>query len=505
MKISGVSRRTPTLGTVAQISIRRGGGFLKPVISLAGAVTVLATAFAALPAAVAATTARVDVGPGGLPLMGYSSEPAVSADGRFVAFASTAPLVNEDANGGEDVYVRDRALGRTTLVTVLPSGGAGRCVFALNALGGLGCGDSPSISADGRFVAFRSLVPELVADDTNGVADVFVRDLVLRTTQRVSVDSSGLQGNNHSAGDGRDLAISADGRRVAFTSAASNLVAGDTNGAVDPYRGGDIFVHDTTTGVTERVNVNSRGGQANGPTEYGVTLSESGRFVLFVSSATNLGTRQTRTDGGLYLRDRAKGTTEPVVVGMHGRPPDGRAFPEVAVSHDGRYVAFASYATNLVPRDRNKSTDIFVLDRRRLTTRRVSVDSQGRAGRCPPAQDDEDLPTDYYCSQYPSISADGRIVAFGSRSDDLVPNDDNGGQDLFIHDRRAQRTRRVNVTRSGQQQYGAGDSTPSLSSDGRYVVFATSGDFLPGGWSYYPGIFIRGPLVATQRPRGSWH
>src|SRR5206468_8005529 len=135
----------------------------------------------------------------------------------------------------------------------------------------------PAPSADGRLVAFHSDATNLVAGDTNGATDVFVHDRQTGTTERVSVPSGGTEGNGFSAGP----ALSADGRFVAFHNTATNLVAGDTNGKTD------VFVHDRQTGTTERVSVASDGTQGNGPSS-GAALSADGGLVAFHGTATNL-------------------------------------------------------------------------------------------------------------------------------------------------------------------------------------------------------------------------
>ncbi|MBP2235274.1 hypothetical protein J2Z31_001766 [Sinorhizobium kostiense] len=188
------------------------------------------------------TTTRASVDSAGGQANNFSIMPAISADGRYVAFSSAGNLDPRDGNQALDIYMRDLQLGTTTLVSTDSSGNVGfnGSVF-------------PSISANGRYVAFES-GSNLVAGDTNGVSDVFVRDLQLGTTTRVSVDSAGSEANHRSSGS----SISADGRYVAFVSSADNLVASDTNGQ------DDVFVRDLQLGTTTRISVDSAGGEANG-------------------------------------------------------------------------------------------------------------------------------------------------------------------------------------------------------------------------------------------------
>jgi len=185
----------------------------------------------------AGITTRVSVDSSGIQGDIYSFVPSISADGRYVAFESFATnLVAGDNNGYLDIFVRDRQTGQTTRVSVDNSGNQGN-----------GHSSAPSISADGRNVAFQSDATNLVAGDTNGVYDIFVHDRQTGRTTRVSVNSSGIQGNAYSD----QPSISADGRHVAFESLATNLAAGETNGATD------VFVHDRQTGQTTRVSVGS--------------------------------------------------------------------------------------------------------------------------------------------------------------------------------------------------------------------------------------------------------
>src|SRR5438477_375290 len=219
----------------------------------------------------AQTTERVSVASGGTGANGASLSSALSADGRFVAFDSAATdLVAADTNGWTDVFVRDRQTGMTARVSVASDGTQANNVSSYCAL-----------SADGRFVAFQSDATNLVVDDTNGKTDVFVHDRQTGTTERVSVGSGGgTQGTGNSGGFFAFPALSADGRLVAFQSDATNLVAGDTNGATD------LFVHDRQTGTTERATVASGAPQGNGFSA-GPVLSAASRFAASASTATD--------------------------------------------------------------------------------------------------------------------------------------------------------------------------------------------------------------------------
>ena len=271
----------------------------------------------------------------------HSHAPRISADGRYVAFSSMASnLVTGDTNGDTDVFVHDRSTGDTTRVSVDSS-----------ATQGNDHSHEPSISADGRYVAFSSMASNLVTGDTNGATDIFVHDRTTGTTTRVSVDSSATQGNDHSY----EPSISADGRYVAFWSDASNLVTGDTNGLKD------VFVHDRSTGTTTRVSVDSGGNQGNNYS-CAPSISSDGRYVAFYSIASNLVTGDTNGDVDVFVHNRSTDTTTRVFLDSSGTQSNGHSYSP-SISADGRYVAFYSYATNLVSGDTNGVRDIFVTDK----------------------------------------------------------------------------------------------------------------------------------------------
>ncbi|MGP0593888.1 FG-GAP-like repeat-containing protein [Nitrospira sp. T9] len=346
-------------------------------------------------------TTRVSVATGGGQANGESLEPAISANGRYVAFRSDATnLVPGDTNGTTDVFVHDRQTGITSRVSVATGGGQSNN----NSF-------TPALSADGRFVAFHSFANNLVPGDTNGVLDVFVHDRQSGATTRVSVATGAIQGNNTS----RAGFLSASGGLVAFESDATNLVPGDTNGVRD------LFIHDRQTGVTTRVSVATGGGQVNGES-VDAELSADGRYVTFQSDATNLVAGDSNGVGDVFVHDRQTDTTTRVSVASGGLQGGGES-SEGTISGDGRFVAFLSFATNLVPGDTNGEGDVFVHDRQTNTTTRMSVTTGGVQGN------------DFSCN--PAISQDGRIVGFFSDSNNLVPGDTNGIRDIFIHNRTA--------------------------------------------------------------------
>ncbi len=385
----------------------------------------------------AGVTSLISVSSDGTQTNNYSYSPSFSADGRYVVFESLASnLVANDTNGFEDVFVHDRQTGVVSRVSIGSDGTQGNSRSWV-----------PVFSADGRFVAFSTNTTNLVAGDTNGVQDVLVHERQTGITSRVSVSSDGTQANR----DSNAVTISADGRFVAFVSAASNLVSEDTNNAAD------IFVHDRQTSTTSRVSVRSDGAQGNG-SSFEPSISADGRFVAFSSYAHNLLAEETIESWlDVFVHDRQTGITSLVSVSCDGTETNGLS-QKPAITPDGRFVAFQSEATNLIASDTNRVSDIYIHDRQTGITSLVSVSSNGTQGNL--------------TSYYPVLSADGRFVAFVSEATNLVANDTNGVADIFIHDRQTGITSRVSVGSDGTQ----GDkfsNAPSLSADGRFVAFAS--------------------------------
>ncbi len=379
----------------------------------------------------------------------------VSADGRYVAFMSCAAnLVPGDTNATWDIFLRDRLNGATERLSVSTGGAQGNGYCGLYGI---------SISPDGRYVAFESEASNLVPGDTNGTADIFVRDRLNGVTERVSVATGGTQGNSNSWYP----SISADGRYVAFTSLATNLVPGDTNGTWD------IFVHDRQSGATERVSVATGGAQGNSAS--GIpSISRNGRYVAFESMASNLVPGDTNNFQDVFVRDLRSGTTERVSVATGGTQSSGNA-GWASISSDGRYVAFNSTAADLVPGDTNGAWDDFVHDRLSGTTERVSVATGGAQG-------------DGY-SGIASISGDGRYVAFMSGASNLVPGDV-GYEDVFVRDRLNGTTELVSFATGGAQAHGNSE-IPSISPDGRYVAFRSEArDLVPGDSNGFGDVFL---------------
>jgi hypothetical protein len=401
------------------------------------------------------STGRASVGTAGNQANGSCEFASISTDGRYVAFASPADnLVAGDTNGNRDVFLRDRQAGTTIRVSVDNAGTQADDVA-----------DRPVISGDGRYVAFESRATNLVAGDTNTNYDIFVRDLQTNTTTCVSVDNAGTVGNLAST----LASISTDGRYVAFVSFANNLVPGDTNGFFD------IFVHDRQTGGTTRVSVDNAGTQADDASSI-PALSGDGRYVAFSSLATNLVAGDTNGFRDIFVHDRQTGTTTRVSVDSAGAQADADC-DTPAISGDGRYVAFQTTATNLVAGDTNGAWDIFVHDRQTGTTTRVSVDNTGVEANG--------------MSIGASISADGRYVTFASDATNLVAGDTNGARDVFVYDRTTGGIVRASVDTAGTQ--GSGASTfPEIGRDGRFVAFESDAtNLVAGDTNGQRDIFVR--------------
>ncbi|MEU5583237.1 RICIN domain-containing protein [Streptomyces huasconensis] len=401
---------------------------------------------------------RVSVASGGAqtkPASDAHGASAVSADGRRVAFVShAADLVPGDTNGYSDVFVRDLQTGTTQRVSVTDSGGQGNSGSS-----------EPSISADGRHVAFESGSSNLVPGDTNNSGDVFVRDLQTGTTQRVSVASGGGQGNFGASAP----SISADGRHVAFESFSATLVPGDVNNEWD------VFVRDRQSGTTQRVSETGEGNDGYDNSTAPV-ISSDGGHIAYLSNSARLVPGDSNNQHDVFVWTRQSGTTERVSVAGNGSEGNGYA-SDPSISSDGRHVSFASHASNLVTGDTNGKQDVFLRDRRTGTTERVSLSGGGGQGN------------GYATS--PVVGGDGRYVAFTSGATNLILRDTNAVADVFVRDRETGATHRVSTSGSGIEADGL-CSSPSMSGDGRSVAFASAAaNLVSGDTNDRPDVFVR--------------
>ncbi len=438
--------------------------------------------------------------------------------------ADAEPLINDRSLAISQglVFFRSAESAAATQETTranVDSGGA-------QATGGLFHSRRPTVSADGRYVAFASHSTNLVAGDTNNLFDIFVRDRTAGTTTRVSVSATGAQTNGVSE---FSPFISGDGRYVAFSSQATNLVPGDTN-VCPPGSGGwvgsckDVFVHDRDadadgvfdeTGAgdraTVRVSIASDGTEGNGPSFNDLgSISPDGRFVAFSSDADNLVAGDSNGQSDVFIHDRdadadgifdetglGERTTVRVSVDAAGLEATGRSTSPTA-SGDGRFVVFQSDACDLIPGDcittgdTNGVDDIFVRDRDTdgdgifdepgdAETVRVSVSSGGDEGNAE--------------SFEPRISADGTTIVFASLAGNLVAGDTNSFRDVFVHDRASGKTTAVTVGADGR--FGTSNSgSPVVSADGRFVAFDSRATNLTGdGGTHIPKTFLHDRLT----------
>lgn len=412
----------------------------------AGALGAILPILLAAGASAQPTTTRVSVSSNGTQGNNFTNEDHpndISADGRFVAFESDfSTLVPNDTNGRPDIFVHDRRTGQMTRVSVSSIGEQGNHFS-----------HAPSISADGRYVAFTSFASNLVPDDS-GATDVFVHDRQTGQTTRVSRGFDVPQANNHSD----TVSISADGRFVAFASQASNIVPGDMNGWAD------VFLFDRQQGSTSRISVSSAGVEGNSVSSAN-SVSGDGRFVAFSSFATNLVPGDKNETWDIFVRDTQSGQTTRANVSSSGVEANFTC-QSPAISANGRFVAFLTDADNLVPDDTNQQADTFVHDLQTGQTMRVSVASDGAQGNSRSA-----------FSQ--SLSADGRFVAFSSYAGNLVPGV-TFGLHVFVHDRHTGQTTLGSPTTSGALENG-GSWFCSIADNGRFVAFTSTSSNLVSG------------------------
>jgi Tol biopolymer transport system component len=377
-------------------------------------------------------------------------------------------------------------VGAVVLLLVLASAGAVQAQtgqierLSVSSIGEQGDAGSygPAISGDGSVTAFVSNASNLVADDTNGRCDTFVRDAVSGATTRVSVTAAGAESRD-GVQCGSTPAISDDGRYVVFVSDASDLVPGDANGQVD------VFVRDRVASTTRRVSVSSAGIEADG-NSFDPAISADGRFVAFFSGATNLIEGGSVSDANVYVRELATGTTE-LISGGPTYGVSGSSY-QPSLSADGRYVAFSSQSA-LVEDDTNLHPDAYVVDRATRATSRVSVASDGDQG---------DLGS--RGSEDPAISGDGRYIAFTSDARDLVAGVDRFDVQVYVRDRVAGTTTLASVNADGDEAVGDDSLVPAISADGRYVTFHTgSNNLYPGHVFDTIDVVVRDTQAATTK------
>ncbi|MCU0754126.1 MAG: C25 family cysteine peptidase [Xanthomonadales bacterium] len=390
----------------------------------------------------------------------------VNHDGRWVVFSSDASnLVAGDTNSVGDIFLRDVRSGEVRRISVDANGAQAN-----------GLSDEPSISANGRFVAFTSLASNLVPGDTNNVRDVFVKDLSDGSIVRANLTESGQQDTTNSSFN-MEPALSADGRFVAFMT-FGRLVAADNESHTD------IYVRDLQAGTLDLVSTTSSE-QLGDWRSYSPAISADGRYVAFMSQAFNFDPNDFNGTGDVFVKDRLTRTLKTVsasasgVVGLHPTMPATSLAP--SISANGRFVAFHSIAPNLVPGDTGNNWDVFVKDTETGAIEIVSITAGGVQGGS---------------NQRASISADGRYVAFVSDSINLVPLDTNNTEDILLKDRSTGQLTRISEP-TPTTQFTQASLNPSISGDGRMVAFTTTAPAAPGDSNNLADVYLRGTPVAT--------
>lgn len=382
-------------------------------------------------AAWSAEVSLVSVSSGGVKGTQQSTRPDVSADGRYVAFVSSSNNLVSGASGTH-VYVKDLVTGDVDLVSKASDGTRGN-----NTSSG-----PISISADGRYVTFLSFATNLVSGDTNGRYDLFWHDRVTGATQIINVATDGSWSNTFSD----FAAVSGDGRYVAFRSAASNLVSGDTNGVYD------VFVRDMQSGTTWRVSLTATGGQQGGGEP---DISSDGRYVSYVSNSTSVWVVDAFNCNPSACDTRRVSVNN---AGQSGGVHTSVLFPKI--SGNGQFAVWESDAPGYVANDTNGQADVFVRDIANGVTTRVSVASDGSQANG--------------FSLTPDISDDGRYVIFTSTATNLDGADTNGVNDLYLHDRQNSTTTRISTTSSGGQINNHASYYSRISGNGQRVAYSTN-------------------------------
>lgn len=386
-----------------------------------------------------AETVRVSVNSAGMVTMQPSADAAISGDGRYIVFHSRGALILPDEDSGDypddDVFLRDVSDGTLTRISV-------------NSAGVEQPGESwgASVADDGVHVAFTSSA-RLASGDSTVYRDVFVRNRDTLRTVLVSKSYMGTAANR----DSQNAVISPNSYRVAYASRASNLVEGDTN---DYW---DVFLKYTGSSVSVMASVNSEGEQSNGNSSVydSPALSEDGLIVAFTSFANNLAAGDDNAQPDVFVRDVLDRTTTLISCSNAGDPGNGESGTP-SISYDGRYVAFRSTASNLVPDDTNGVSDVFVRDRQTGQTERVSINLTGEQGN--------------NHSFDPSVSSTGRFIAFHTLADNLVDDDANDALDVVVHDRETGVTRLVSTNQAGEVANGHSEF-PAISAGGRYIAY----------------------------------
>jgi hypothetical protein len=357
----------------------------------------------------------------------YEARPAISDDGRFVVYESTAyNLVENDTNNKSDIFLRDRELQTTVRIS-----------NGINGEQANGDSATPQMTGNGRFIVFGSTATNLIANDGNNFKDIFIYDTVNKTTERITQTKDGVGYNDHSG----VANISDDGRYIVFPSLASNWVGEDL------YNGLNVLLHDRETKSTITTNPTG-GGRPN--------ISADGQFICFSGWSASIVPDDTNGQTDIFLYDVTTQLISRVNVASDGTQANGYS-SLCSLSADGRYVAFQSDGTTLVSNDTNVSTDIFVHDAVLQNTERVSLSATG-------GESDSH-------NNYPSLAKDGIHIVFQSYSTNFATTKQ--GMSLFTKNRLTGDIRLVSIATDGtnRESIDAGYMHPAISGDGQHVAF----------------------------------
>lgn len=368
----------------------------------------------------------------------------IDHQGELIVFMSDWQLLPNDTNGFQDIYLKTRATGQLELISVTPDGRSGNFLS-----------DSPSISSDGRYVVFDSFADDLVENDENGETDVFVRDRQLNTTELVSRRYDGMQID----GDSYLPQISDDGRYVLFQTMADGVVADDDNAARD------LYLVDRTAETIERVSLRSDGTQIpEGISIHAYSLSSDGRYVSFTAEGNDILPGVDDSFAQVFLRDLTNNTTTLISMDEQGNPGNESSYAS-SLDSGASSIVFSSLANNLVPSDSEDQTDIFLRDRLKDETTRITeasgVGANGFNG-------------------YPLITSDGMYVVFNSRATNLATGTDNSNYEILLFDRSAGTLETVTSNEQGNSP-NRSSTNPSISGNGEVITFSTQATDLVHG------------------------
>jgi Tol biopolymer transport system component len=378
---------------------------------------------------------RISTATDGTEGLGESHNAQFSPDGRYVVFQSKSALVAGDTDNIDDIYLKDLSTGTVTLLSTRADG----TKASSNSF-------DPQFSPDGRFVVFTSAATNLVAGDTNNATDIFLKDLTTGVVTRLSITATGVQGNANSA----DARFSPDGHFVVFQSSATNLVVGNPTFS-------DVFLKDLNTKAVTRLSTTADGTQGNGIFTSAARFSPDGHSVAFESDATNLVAGDTNNAIDIFRKDLNTKAITLLSTAADGTQGNGRSY-DAQFSADGHFVMFTSNATNLVAGDTNGVSDIFLKD---LNTKAVT--------RLSTAADGTQANGNSYDARF---SPDGRFIVFESNASNLVAGDTNGKSDIFLKDLTTGAVSRLSTATNGAQT-DFDSEMPQFSPDGRFALFGS--------------------------------